>query len=163
MIFWNTFIQSLQLPKKQIVFRLNRTGMDITVIYMFLLLFIASIPSLIDRITTSTGPGSDMNLVFLIIYFFMFYYLPLTIAIFLIITLIAYIGSLVAKLLHRKLKLQVLWKMTAYTSTIPVLIYTVIAFYTPVNNYYILFVAIFITVMLSRIITIYPKRKKRKQ
>src|SRR5699024_10390676 len=75
--FLETFLNSLKLPNKQAMFQLNRTGMDITVVYLFTLLLIVSMPSLFEMITATSGPTADMNLLFLLIYFFMFYYLPL--------------------------------------------------------------------------------------
>ncbi|MUK88155.1 hypothetical protein GMD78_07075 [Ornithinibacillus sp. L9] len=163
MIFWQTLLQSLRLPKKEIVFKLNRTGMDITVIYMFILLFIASIPALTDRIYENSGFSADMNIVFLLIYFFIFYYLPLTIIIFLSITVISYVMTWISHFMHRKLRLQILWKMCAYTTTIPFLLYTGIALFFPVHDIYLWISVLYILTMLIAIISVYPKRKPRKK
>src|SRR5690625_6516761 len=113
MIFLQTFTHSIYLPRKDSMFKHNLTGMDIAVIYIFLLLFFVSIPSLIDRLTATSGPGADLNLFFLIIYFFIFYYLPMTVIVFLLLSLIAYIGTGIAKLMRRKLRFSLLWKMCA--------------------------------------------------
>lgn len=160
MILWKTFLYSLQLPTKQSVFRLNRIPMDITVFYMFIMLFIVSIPSLIDRLTETSSIGSDMNIVFKLIYFFMFYYLPLTIMVFLLITLLAYLFTWIAKSMHRKLKLQIFWKMIAYSTTIPFILYTVIALIIPISDSYLLLSMVYTFVLLFKIITVYPRRKK---
>src|SRR5690625_4490415 len=113
MIFLQTFTHSIQLPRKDAMFKLNRTDMNSAVIYMFLLLVFVSIPSIIDRLTATSGPGADLNLFFLIIYFFIFYYLPLTVIVFLLLSLIAYIETGIAKLMRRKLRFSILWKMCA--------------------------------------------------
>ncbi|MFD2045654.1 DUF1189 family protein [Ornithinibacillus salinisoli] len=159
MILWQTFLQSLRLPSKRIVFQLNRKGMDITVIYMFLLLLLVSIPSLIDRLYENTGFTSDMNIVFLLIYFFIFYYLPLTIIVFLSMTVVAYVMTLVASVMGRKLRLQLLWKMCAYSATIPFLIYTVSALFFSVSDIFLWVAIVYTVLMLLIIITVYPKRK----
>src|SRR5699024_6033398 len=111
MLFWKTFIQSLKLPNKEARFKLKRTGIAITVIYMFILLFFVSLPTLIHQITSNTGPTASLNIVFLLIYFFIFSYLPLTIIVFLLLSVVAYIGTWISKFLHRKLRFSLLWKM----------------------------------------------------
>ncbi|GGA70273.1 hypothetical protein [Ornithinibacillus halotolerans] len=161
MIFWQTFLYSVQLPTKNAVFKLNRIPMDITVFYMFFMLFIISIPSLINQLTRSSGLGSDMNIVFKLIYFFIFNYLPLTIIVFLLITFVAYLFTWIAKVMQRKLKLQIIWKMIAYTTTIPFIIYTVVALLFQVNDTYLLLSAFFSSALLIRIISIYPKRRSK--
>jgi hypothetical protein len=161
MVLWKTFLLSIKLPSKQAVFKLNRIPMDITVFYMFLLLFIVSVPSLVNQLTEATGLGSDMNIVFQLIYFFIFYYLPLTIMVFLLITLLAYLFTWIARAIHRKLKLQIMWKMIAYTTTIPFLVYAIIAFFYPVRDIYLFVTALFSVILLFRIMMVYPKRRER--
>lgn len=161
MIFWRTFLQSLNLPSKQAMFKLNRTGMDITVIYMFILLFFISLPTLIHQIMSTTGPTADLNIVFLLIYFFIFSYLPLTIIVFLLLSIVAYIGTWIAKFLHRKLRFSLLWKMSAYLTTIPFLIYMILSFFKTVNDQFLWFIFIYALAFLIKVITVYPKRRKR--
>lgn len=162
MIFWQTFLHSLKLPNKQAMFKLNRTGMDITVIYLFILIFIASIPTLVERITNATGPGSDMNLLFLLIYFFIFYYLPLTFIIFAVLSIIAYIGTWLATLLQRKLRFAILWKMSAYSTTIPFIVYMIISFFiAEISSLFLWVFIIYTFILLLKIITVYPRRKVR--
>ncbi len=163
MIFWKTFLNSLKLPNKQAMFQLNRTGMDITVVYLFILLLIVSMPSLFEMITATSGPTADMNLLFLLIYFFMFYYLPLTIFIFIALSLIAYIGTFIARGMKRKLHFSILWKMSAYTTTIPFLLYTMIKLIFPVSDKFLSLFVIYTFILLVKMITVYPKRKTRPQ
>src|SRR5690625_2753393 len=99
MIFLQTFTHSIQLPRKDAMFKLNRTGMDIAAIYMFLLLVFVSIPSLIDRLTATSGPGADLNLFCLIIYFFIFFYLSMTVIGFFLLSVIYYLCLGIAKLI----------------------------------------------------------------
>lgn len=161
MILLRTFLQSLKLPNKQAMFKLNRTGMDITVIYMFILLFFISLPTLIHQTTSTTGPTADLNIVFLLIYFFIFSYLPLTIIVFLLLSVVAYIGTWIAKLLHRKLRFSLLWKMSAYLTTVPFLIYMALSVFTPVNDGFLWFILIYTLALLVKVITVYPKRRVR--
>ncbi|WP_284140646.1 MULTISPECIES: DUF1189 family protein [unclassified Virgibacillus] len=160
MIFWTMFTQSLRLPNKQAVFRLNRTGMDITVFYMFILLGFVSVPTLIDVLTETNGMTANMNILFRLIYFFIFSYLPLTIVIFILLSLLAYIATGIAHLMKRKLKFSILWKMSAYTTTIPFLFYTVAATFFSVHDMIIILFIVYSLVLLIKIISIYPKRKK---
>src|SRR5699024_5451385 len=103
--FWRTFINSLRLPNRQAIFALNRISMDIAVLYLFILLLLASIPSLAEQLLT--GEGTGMNWLLLLVYFFIFFYLPLNIVVFLLISLVAYIGTGIAKLLKRKIRFSI--------------------------------------------------------
>ncbi|ASK61789.1 hypothetical protein CFK37_06275 [Virgibacillus phasianinus] len=161
MIFFNAFLDSLKLPSKRAVFQLNRIGMDITVIYMFIIMAIVAIPALLDRLTGTSGPGADMAVFFQLIYFFMFYYLPLTIIVFVVLSGIAYIFTWIAKILKRKLRFQLLWKMGAYTTTIPFLLYAVIALLFTVDDSMMWLFFIYSICILLKIVTVYPRRKKR--
>ena len=161
MIFLQAFLHSIKLPSKKAMFQLNRIGMDITVLYMFILLMVVSIPSLIERLTATSGPGTDLNLFFLIIYFFIFYYLPMTLIVFLVLSLIAYIGVGIAKLMKRKLRYAILWKMSAFTTTIPLVLYTIVALIFPVSDSFLWLFFIYTFIFLIKIISVYPKRRIR--
>ena len=163
MILWQTFIESLQLPKKQALFKLNLKGMDTVVFYLFILLLIVSIPSLLDRIDANSTSDLNMHVFFLLIYFFIFYYLPLNVFVFALLTLIAYIGLGISKLMKRKLRFSILWKMSAFTTTIPFLIYTMIALFFPIRDTYLVLTILYTLMMLIKMISIYPKRKERKK
>ncbi|MFC0300404.1 hypothetical protein ACFFIS_06160 [Virgibacillus soli] len=160
MQLWHTFKLSLKIPSKRAVFQLNRIGMDIVVFYLFVLLAIVSIPPLIDLLTTTSGFEGKLNIVFKFIYFFIFSYLPLTIIIFLLLSLIAYVGKGIAHLLKRKLIFSLLWKMVAFTTTIPFLLYAIFSsFYRTDTQWLMLFIP-YSLFLLVKIILIYPKRKR---
>lgn len=161
MIFFNVFLTSIKLPKKEAMFRLNRVGMDIAVIYMFILLAIISIPALIERLTTTEGLGADINIIFKLIYFFMFYYLPMSLIIFISLSVVAYIGRGITYVLKRKLRFSILWKMVAFTTTVPFLLYTILALLFPISDTYLLLAIIYSLLLLIKMITIYPKRRER--
>ncbi|RKQ32957.1 DUF1189 family protein [Oceanobacillus halophilus] len=161
MIFWNVFLNSIRLPNKKALFNLNRNGLDIALIYTLILLLFVSLPSLVDRLLNASGISADMNILFTLIYFFIFYYLPLAIIVFINLSIIAYIGKVITRLMNRKLHYSILWKMSAFTVTIPFLLYTVIAFVLPVNDIYLFFSFIYTIGLLIKMISIYPKRRNR--
>lgn len=162
MIFLRTFIESIKLPSKKALFKLNRTGMDIVVIYLAIILILVSIPSLIDQLTTSDGLSEQMNGLFFIIFFFIFYYLPLIVIVFSILSLIAYLGTKLAAIMGRKLRFQIIWKMCAFTTTIPFLIYTIIALFIPISNTFLWLSLLYTVILLIKMISIFPKRKVKK-
>lgn len=161
MIFWHVFKQSIQLPRKKAMFTLNRIGMDIVVFYMFILLCFVSIPSFIQQITQTNSYINDLNIVFQIIYFFIFFYLPLNLIVFSFLSLIAYIGIGLSKLMHRKLHYSILWKMCAFATTLPFIIYTIIALFYPLSISFLWLFILYTLILLIKMISIYPKRKVR--
>src|SRR5690625_7644961 len=110
---WNSFLHSIRLPQKKSVFYLNRIGMDINVIYMFILLAIASSPALLEQITSNKQASEQLHPFFLFIYFFIFYYLIITIIVFCIIILLAYLWSYIAYLFLRIYCFNLLYKKIA--------------------------------------------------
>ncbi|MTW85749.1 DUF1189 domain-containing protein [Virgibacillus dakarensis] len=161
MIFLEALRTSIRLPAKKAMFTLNRIGMDITVVYMFILLILVSIPSLIDRLSVSSGTAADVQLFFLLMYFFIFYYLPLVIFVFVVLSAVAYVGVLISRALYRKIRFAILWKMCAYTTTMPFLIYTVVALIIPINDNWLWLFLLYTFILMIKIITVYPRRKKR--
>src|SRR5690625_1179405 len=85
MVFIDALVNSIKLPNKIAMFKLNRIGMDVVVVYLFILFFITSIPSLMEQLQITEGLTGRLPFVQKFIYFFMFYYLPLTIVVFIFI------------------------------------------------------------------------------
>lgn len=154
-----SFTSSIRLPRKKSVFYLNRIGMDVTVIYLFLLLFIASIPALIDQSINRDSLSSEINLFFFLIYFFIFYYLIINLIVFSLISILAYIWSLIARLLKRKLRFAIMWKMIAYCMTMPILVFTLISFKFSLSSLFLIISFVYVFFIMFNIILIYPKRK----
>lgn len=161
MIFIESFINSLKLPNKKAMFRLNRVGMDLVVFYLFILILIVSIPEIAMQLQVTDNVGGDLPIVLKLIYFFMFYYLPLTIAVFIFLSIMAYIGVGIAKLLKRKLRYQIIWKLLAFTTTIPFLLYTLLALFFPISDQYLFLAFIYSLVLLLMMILKFPKRRVR--
>lgn len=160
MAFWTSFIESIKLPKKKSVFKLNRIGMDIVVIYMFMLLAIVSLPSLTYQMLNSSELNIEIGSFFYLIYFFIFHYLVIVVLIFIVISFIAYLATLFTRISGRRLHYSILWKMTAFSTTIPFLLYTILAFFYNINDNFLWLSFLYTAILLYKIITIYPKRKK---
>ena len=159
-VFWNVFKHSIKLPQRQAVFALNRIGMDIAVLYLFFLLAIASLPALFDQLLINETTFHIQSF-FLLIYIFIFYYLPLVFIVFGGLSIIAYIGTRVARLSSRKLRFSILWKMSAFITTIPLLLFSIISFFYPLTFIFLTLAILFIGIVLTKIILMYPKRKCR--
>ncbi len=156
---WITFQHSLKLPQKNAVFTLNRIRMDTTVFYLFILLAIASLPELVNQILADDTAGFNVNIFFLLIYFFIFYYLMLVFIVFTILSIIAYISLIISRGLKRKLHYSILWKMSAFATTVPFILYTIISFFYSLSYLFLTLATIYIFFMIVKIILIYPKRK----
>src|SRR5690625_3576719 len=150
-VFWEIFNQSIKLPQKQAVFSLNRIGMDIAVIYLFILLGIASLPALVEQIVTNQVSSTHIHTFFLLIYFFIFYYLILVLIVFIALSLVAYIGTLITKTVKRRLRFSILWKMAAFTTTLPLILFSVISFFYPLSQLFLILVTIYIFFILIKI------------
>lgn len=158
---WTAFQQSLKLPQKNAVFSLNRIGMDTTVFYLFILIAFVSLPELINQIIADKTAGFNVHIVFILIYFFIFYYLMLLLIVFIALSIIAYISLIISRGLKRKLHYSILWKMSAFATTIPLLLYTIISFFYSLSYFYLTLATIFIFFILIKIILIYPKRRDK--
>ncbi|HLS35314.1 MAG TPA: hypothetical protein VK061_03645 [Bacillota bacterium] len=159
MIFWEIFKNSIKLPNKKAMRQINQVGMDYTVFYMFLLLAIISIPSFFDQVIGNNGPDIDVNIFLFTVYFFIFFYLPLVLIIFGLISLLAYISVIFANIVQRKLTFGLLWKWIAYTTTIPFVIYTLVALFYDFSVTYLAITAIYSFTLVVIMILSFPKRR----
>ncbi|WP_152657479.1 DUF1189 family protein [Oceanobacillus sp. CFH 90083] len=153
--------ESLFLPQKKAMFQINRIEMDKIMIYLFILFTIASLPELMFRLTNWTGLGGEMNIIFQLIYFFMFYYLILAILLLGVISLIAYLGRGVVHLANRKLSYGTLWKLTACSITIPTAVFTLTSFIWPIPDWFLGIFFIYPLLLLIRMVFLYPQKRTR--
>lgn len=161
MNLWKILLDSLKLPNKQAMFRLNRIGMDRVLIYILILLVIVSIPAFIAVRTDPYEKMARIHFAFQLVYFLIFSYLPLTIIICLLLSGIAYASLGISKLMQRKVRYSLLWKLTAATTTIPFLLYTVIALFHPINEKWLwLFIPFSLLLMIMNI-SVFPKRRRK--
>ena len=156
---WLSLINSIKLPQKRAVFTLNRIGMDITVFYLFVFLAVASLPALLAQMSAGKISGLYVHTLFVLIYFFIFYYLVIVVIVFSLLSIIAYIALLISRALKRKLHYSILWKMSAFASTIPLILFTVLSFFMELSYGFLALMIIFTLIILVRIILIYPARK----
>ncbi|WP_080871904.1 DUF1189 family protein [Oceanobacillus timonensis] len=159
MKFIKIFKESLLLPQKKAMFQINRMEMDKIMIYLFILFMIFSLPELVSRLASWTGLGEEMNIIFQLIYFFMFYYLISSVLLLGVISFIAYIGRGVVYLANRKLHYGTLWKLTACSFTVPLLVFTFISFIWSIPDWYLFIFVIYPFLLLVRMIFIYPQRR----
>lgn len=151
---------SLLLPKKDAMFRLNRIGMGTTVGYIFILMLIATIPPGIDyALTNHAQITNEISPTVFVLQFFVFYYFIFALLGLIIISLLAAIGTGISWAFHRKLTYRQLWKMSAYATTLPALLFTLAE--SLKMNYWIIpaVLAILTLVILFRMILIFPRRK----
>ena len=160
MVFLTSFIESIQLPKKKSIFKLNRIGMDTVVIYMFILLAIVSLPNLINQLRVGSELSEKIGSFFYLIYFFIFHYLVVVVLVFIVISIIAYLATKLTQMSGRKLHYSILWKMVAFSTTLPFLLYTILAFFYNLNDNFLCLSFVYTFLLLYKIITTYPKRKK---
>src|SRR5699024_3105771 len=150
MAFLTSFIESIKLHKKKSVFKLNRISMDIVVVYMFILLALVSLPSLFYQMSNS----SELSVIICF-----FFYLVIVVLVFIVISIIAYLASLFTMFSDRRLHYSILWKMTAFSTTLPFLVYTILAFFYNISDNFLWLSFLYTAFLLYKIITIYPKRK----
>lgn len=154
------FKNSLMLPKKESLFKLNRVSMRDTMVYIIILLFILFLPDMIQMIISYTerqteNLPSELYIVQVILLY------PLLIVFLMVagVSLLAAIAIPIKNLLKRKLKYQQLWKMTAFALTIPILIYLVLRLFDVSNWYINILPIIFYLFLMSKMIMVYPKRQ----
>src|SRR5699024_9413360 len=101
--------------KSSLCFKPNRNGCRCCLFIYFLA--IASIPGLIDQLTSNqVDTNIEIHPFFLLIFFFIFYYLIILLVVFTGISIIAYLGTLFATQTNRKLQFGLMWKMTAFAT-----------------------------------------------
>ncbi|MCA0972442.1 DUF1189 domain-containing protein [Halobacillus litoralis] len=153
----DSLLNSFRLPKKEAMFHLNRKGITHTIGYLFLLLAILFLPDMIATIIRLDSDLTEVSRGLYLAQVFVFY--PLLIIFLIIVGVSIFAGAaLVMKnLLRRKLAYQQLWKMTAYASTIPLILSVILKnLFVPNSISAILFFGIF-GFLMYKMITIYPK------
>ncbi|WLV24676.1 hypothetical protein QR721_13700 [Aciduricibacillus chroicocephali] len=157
MQLWGIFLFSSQLPSKKAMFKLNRTGMDWAIIYLCIMTAIISIPGFFSSDQFDFG----LNLVFRLIYFFIFYYIPLLLMVILALSIISWAALLIAKWQQRKFRFQTMWKLGVFAATWPVMVCTVISFTSLSAWLMVLVSSLFIFLQLCIMIQHYPPRRSK--
>ncbi|MFZ0371247.1 MAG: DUF1189 family protein [Halobacillus sp.] len=162
MEFFDSLWNSVRLPKKEAMFRLNRKGITSTIVYLFILMTILFLPDMIGTIIRLDSNLTEVSRGLYLVQVFVFY--PMLIIFLILVGVSALAGAalLMTNQLDRKLTYQQLWKMTAYAATVP-LVLSILLKNTPVPNGLsaLIFFSLFIYIMF-RMIIIYPKKKAKR-
>lgn len=155
--FIDSLTNSLRLPKKEAMFHLNRKGITNTIGYLFILLLLLFLPDMITSILYLETNVTEISRGMYVAQFLVFYPLLIIFLILVGVSILAGGALLMRKALSRKLTYQQLWKLTAYASTLPLILSVLLKYLTvPDGVSALIFIFIF-TYYMYRMITIYPK------
>lgn len=134
--------------------------MKYTIIYFFILLFILSLPTEINLLINNENdiPQAMFYIQVLVLYPIIMIFFGLS-----IVSLITGCFVYVSKLLKRKLRFQLLWKLTIFSLTKPVLIYVIFVLILENNTFVNLLITILLAFTMYRIIMGFPKRRSQEQ
>ncbi|MYL51402.1 DUF1189 domain-containing protein [Halobacillus litoralis] len=157
MVFFDSLINSLRLPKKEAMFHLNRKGITHTIGYLFVLLLLLFLPDMVISILYLETNLTEVSRGMYMAQFLVFYPLLIVFLILVGVSILAGGSLLMRKALSRKLAYQQLWKLTAYACTLPLILSVLLKYLTVPNAISaLIFMAIFVYYMY-RMITVYPK------
>lgn len=153
----HTLTINLLLPIKRNYFQLNRIKTKDFFMYILFLHLLISLPNGIRLINTSIGNGNFAKEALLILFVY-----PLSITLLGIsgISLLALVGLIIKAVAKRKLVYQLLWKMTVYALTYPVMLYAFFDIIGIRHSLISLVGFIIFTTMLLNIVLAYPKIRK---
>jgi hypothetical protein len=152
------FKNSLLLPKKEALFRLNRVSMRNTLTYIVCLMFLLFLPDVVKVVMDVEAGLEGLPKGSYITQVIVFY--PLFI-LFIVVTGVSLLAALslpIKEVLGRKLAYHQLWKMTTFAMTVPLIIYTVLKLFH-VNSVVVnLLQLIILYFLIYKMILVYPKR-----
>ena len=153
------FRLSLLLPKKRIIFQLNRVKTKDFFMYIVGLHLLIALPNGIRMVTDSVNQGAFINEFLLILFLY-----PIFIIMFGItsISVFASLGLPIVMMAKRKLTYQLLWKMTVYALTHSIALYTLFDMLGAMNWIVSLFLFILFLLILFKMILAYPKTRKKR-
>lgn len=159
--FFQRVWQCMQLPKKQVVFQLNRERIGVPFLYVGLLLALVCIPLFIQTYVNAEGVVADLALPMFAVYFLFIYFPIFALSIYGLIAAVSAIIFTCSKLADRKLTYLMLYKLTAFASTIPVIGYGLsLLVNEDLARVWIWLSVGYLIVVLIRVIYHFPKKKK---
>lgn len=161
MFFLDSLVHSLRLPKKEAMFHLNRKGITQTIGYLFLLLTILFLPDLIGTIIHLDSHLTEVSRGLYLVQVFVFYPMLIIFLILVGVSVLAGGALLLRKALRRKLSYQQLWKMTAYATTLPLIMSVLLENMNVPDGISALLFTGLIFFYMYRMIIIYPKASVR--
>lgn len=159
--FFDSLKNSLRLPKKEAMFHLNRKGITQTIGYLFVLLFALFLPDMVFSIMYLETSVTEVSRGMYIVQFLVFYPLLIVFLILVGVSILAGGALLLCKALERKLSYQLLWKLTAYAATLPLILSVVLKYAAVPNVISALIFFILFSFYMYRMIIIYPKAPVR--
>ncbi|MCD4838658.1 DUF1189 domain-containing protein [Neobacillus sedimentimangrovi] len=157
----SSLLNSFMLPRKKAVLNINKLNIGSSVTYFILLLFLVTLPDLIKLLINYNDQFGEMPRSVFFIQIVVFYPLQIIFLGLITITSIAVIGLVLNKLLERKLRFALLWKMAIHASTIPLFLYALINNLYSVNTYISVFLILILFFILYKIILVFPKPKNK--
>ncbi|UFU01204.1 DUF1189 domain-containing protein [Radiobacillus kanasensis] len=153
---------SLLLPRKEALFRLNRVSMRNTIVYIFFLMLLLHLPDIVGALMTIDENAEIPKEIF-ILNLIVSYPLLLILSTFLGVSILAAISLLLIIFLKRKLAYHYLWKITTYALTIPYMIYKLLLNNLELTGYLAEVISLSILYyIMYKIITIYPKKEGKR-
>lgn len=148
---------NLLLPVKRNYFQLNRIKTRDFFIYIVFLHLLISLPNGIRLVSNSVRNGDFAKEALLVLFVYPLFIILLGIS---GISLLALVGMIIKAVAKRKLVYQLLWKMTVYSLTYPVLLYAFFDLLGIRHGAVNLVGFIIFTTILLNIVLAYPKIKK---
>ncbi|PLR95532.1 DUF1189 family protein [Bacillus sp. T33-2] len=147
----------LLFPKKEAVVRLNKLDMKSTIIYFFILMIVMLLPVEIRLLFEGNQGNNSLYITQVLILspLFMFFYGLAG------ITFLEGCSLVLSRLLQRKLKFQLLWKMNIFALTKPVIAGVLAQFIIGSSPVVTLIVFIILAVSIVRMVCVYPKSRER--
>ncbi|MCA1024224.1 DUF1189 family protein [Halobacillus litoralis] len=157
MEFFDSLMNSLRLPKKEAMFHLNRKGITQTIGYLFVLLLVLFLPDMVFSMIYLETSVTEVSRGMYMVQFLVFYPLLIVFLILVGVSIMAGGALLLCRVLTRKLSYQLLWKLTAYASTLPLILSVVLKYAAVPNVISALIFFVLIVFYMYRMIIIYPK------
>lgn len=153
----NIFKQSIVLPKKEALFVLNRVSMRDTLTYIITLMFLLFIPEVVLMLVNLEANQSNLSTYILqLIVFYPFFIVFFAIS---AVSLLAAISLVMKYWLKRKLLYQQLWKMTSFSLTLPLILYTILRYLSVGYLITNLLPLLLLYFLIYKMIVVYPKRR----
>lgn len=150
----HAFQLSLSLPKKEAVFQLNRVKTKDFLLYIVFLLLLVSLPNGVGLVRNSVSGGKFAKEFLIILFAYPSSVILLGMA---TVSLLAATGLAIRKLARRKLVYQLLWKMSVYALTYPVLLISVFNLFGITHWLLNLLALVIFLVIFTGMILAYPK------
>ncbi|MBM7632935.1 hypothetical protein [Geomicrobium sediminis] len=152
---------SIRLPQKEAVFTLNREGFGLPIVFLCFILLLVSLPLGVQMALSGENMAAEVALPIFLVFFFFVYYPFFVLSVLIPLAAITLLALLVAKFAHRKMNFFMLYKIAAFAAILPVigLGITILIGSALLETIWIGISIVYLTVILIRVVFIYPKRK----